>query len=264
MAARPTRESLLAAARLDAYLPVHFNPHEIDALIAEHGNVCEYRRAVLCPCSRIETQMGAIGCPVCRGIGWSYPTTMRCTTRLLDQSRSGQSKIEPAGAILRGEAQFTFRIGILPALGDLVLPECETHVVMELMHRNVQQIDGYAEAVKLPPRGLSRPLPARSERLLYPEIFEIEAVVWIHEGELVVGVEGVQYRQKPTPDGGLTIEFMGSFGPQQGEGYSVRYIAQAAYMIRGSVPMFRHEGDVAFPYRSSLSRLDKVQEMDLR
>lgn len=264
MAATPTgRPSLLPSASLAGFLGVHLDPLEVDALIAVHGNECEYRRGQLCPCFRVETGQAAIGCPACRGLGWTYPESMRCRTAFLDHSKTAKGTMEGAGNMVQGEAQVTFRIGVVPGRGDLVLPDCEEHIVHEQFTRAVQQISQRDMRSRLPPGGLTRPLPPRSERLLYPDPFEVEAVSYLRGEEAVIATPDVDYRVAPL-EGGTTIAWIGSRGPAPGEGYTVRYIAQAAYMVQSSPPNFRHEGAVAMPYRATLERLDKLQERDLR
>lgn len=262
------RPSLLAGVNIAAFSSLHFNPLEIDAVIEEHGNWCEYRKGQLCPCARIETGQGNISCGVCRGLGWVYPAALRCRTKFLDSSRGGSSKMDPVGAIVSGQMQCTFRIGIVPARGDMILPECDEYVVHEQFHRAVQQVSRSEMRSRLPPSGTDRALPVRAERLLYPDVFEMESVTWIGvdaDGKDVImyGKEGTHYRLT-TRDGGLWVDWTPGLGPEQGKGYTVRYVAAAAYLVKGAVPAFRHEANVAMPYKSSLERLDKLQEDDLR
>ncbi len=253
------------------YQTIHFDPFEVDKLIQQHGSLCEYRKAIPCPCSRIETRTAAIGCQVCRGLRWVHPE--RCDWRFLDHSRTGRRQSTPAGRATHGELSVTFRMGIVPAEGDMVLPYCEEHVVYEHFVRDVQQVSERDVRDRISFREAPRPQRPRVERLLYPDVLRVEMVCWIRETrgpqgrveELVLASPDTDYRLERTEDGkGRRIRFVEGRGPARGVGYAVRYLAPAAYVVMGSDPSFRHEADVALPYRATLMRLDAYQERDQR
>jgi hypothetical protein len=259
---RLLRASLLGDVNIAQFTPpLHFNPKELTELIIQHGTDSEYRRAMICPCSRIETGMAAIGCKACRGLGFLYPPELRCPTTFLNSGRSNDLRQQPAGYTTSGQMQVTFPSGLIPGRGDLVLPACEEHEVHEHFHRAVQQVD-HREL----PRQFDvapRPLRARAERLLYPEITKLEEVYWLQDRERPMrGREGVDFTLQ-TRNGGLHVVWTDGRGPAPGEGYSLRYRAPATYMVEPGRALHRNEANVTLPYRATLHRLDQMAEADL-
>jgi hypothetical protein len=268
---RRTRSLLGSAADLSSFAAFHFNPAEIDGLIRVHGSDAEYRKGSVCPCSRIETGMGAVGCDVCRGLSWVYPQKRRGWCRFLDSSRTASAKWEPSGFVTSGTLSVTFPSGLVPAAGDMLLPCGEIHVVHEQFHRGVQQVNQGELRARARADGnnaVPRRLTARVERLLYDNVV-LESIYWIEiingKDELVEGRENVDFRLvSEGAHKGTRIDWVGARGPGQGKGYSVRYQAPAAYLVKQSVPVFRRENNTELPWKAVLGKLSDLAESDLR
>lgn len=259
------RDSILGESAITDFATLHFNPLEMSAVIMMHGSAAELRRALVCPCARIETGQGAAGCPACNGLGFVFPLPERCRTTLLDHSRNPKYAILAEGAHVTGDLSVTFPSGVLPGHGDMVLPECETHVVLEHFHRATAQVD----IVPIEERRRSRDVPLhvvrpRAERLLYPSVTALESCYWLDaEGDLVRGVDGSDFVLDRRA-GGVYVRWLSEIrGPERGKGYSIRYQAPAAYLVKMAAPRFRHEAGVPMPYFCVLDRLDRRSERDL-
>tara|TARA_R110002110_G_scaffold30588_1_gene108188 strand:- start:9 stop:557 length:549 start_codon:yes stop_codon:yes gene_type:complete len=165
------------------------------------------------------------------------------------------------GEILTGTAQVTFPLGIHPAHGDMVLPDGEVHVVHETLWRANNPVDGRRVKSRITSTDEvpSRP-KARRERILYPKVAALEAV-WYWGGERAVeATEGHDFRY----DGDGEVRWFDGRGPGQGEAFTVRYLAPAAYMLNPGEPAYRHEGDREFPYKAIAQRLDRWGDPDHR
>lgn len=260
------------AFSIAAFDPLHFNPVEFDELVLIHGNSGEWRRGQLCPCLRIETRRPNAGCEVCQGIGFVYPLEQRCSTCFLDHSRSTSAKADGPGYLADGTISFTLGLGLVPARGDLLLPDDDIHVVHEVFHRDTAQVTNHAalsrrlrddevERTEAPPNAVFRSLAAGPARLLYPTVTELEAVHWLEPEPGRVGglrlaraTEGHDY---VLTDG--SIRWLADAGPNRGRGFTVRYRAPAAYIVHGTAPMFRHESGHTMPWNGQASRLDHLQ-----
>lgn len=239
----------------------HLNPEEYDDLIAQEGNCAELRRAVLCPCVRLDERTPRSTCPHCDGLGRLYPEDMRSPLIVLDASRSANLQLANAGLLAAGQISVTFPRGYVPARGDLVYPEGDQHVVLQTLWRQSttrttrEQRDTYADYGAIPLAQIPR-----TERLLYRECeLEMESVHYL-AGEKLHCARPNEYRIEP--DGRFV--WLDPFGPGQGEAFSLRYRADAAYMVGFSVPLYRHGADRDAPYRAELKRLDKISPEDLR
>lgn len=255
------RPGLLPGASVFNFESIHLNPLEYEEGILVHGSSGEYRRGMLCPCARVETGQGAVGCKNCRGLGWVHPKKMREPMIFLDSSRSAQGANHGSGWLLDGQIQVSFPLGVIPARGDLLFPDSEVGVIHETLWRALQQLDGRTVRRDLDQPG-QRPgtLGPRRERLLYDDIHteDIQQISYRDgDGELVLAHRS-EWRLR-----GADIEWQGSCGPKVGEGYSVRYCAPVAYMVMKQWPAFRREADAVMPWRANLSRIDKLQETDL-
>lgn len=242
---------------------VQFSAAEFDSLIATHGNSGELRRSVSCPCRRIDTRMPDVSCDHCHGLGWIYPPTLREPMIWLDTQRSAQAKIEGAGDLVDGTAQFTFPSGVVPARGDMMIPDGEEHVVTEYLYR---------DGTRRTPDALLRPYrssadqvkPAqvgRRERLLYPVPCCVEFVAYIRPSDRGLAQANPTEYQIDN-DGRWT--WRGEAGPEPGEAWTVRYRAPAVYVIGKALPRFRHQHDQRMPHMVTAKRLDIVSSEDLR
>lgn len=240
---------------IGTWLPMHVSAKEIDDQILLHGNCGELRRAVRCPCARIDTNTANAACQTCRGVGWVYPETLREPMIFLDHSRSGNPKPQGPGMLSDGTISVTLPCGTTPAKGDLLLPTDDVVVVHEQFHRDVQQVSTRTLADRQVVHGQrSRRLRTRRAALLYPDVVSIDALFWKLGEQLVQGVQGRDFR---LVDG--AIEWLAGESPAEGEGFSVRYQAPAAYIIHNSMPLFRHEAGNSMPWSVQAQRLDKVQ-----
>lgn len=246
-------------------LPVmHFDPCELDAFIVAHGIGAELRRAVLCPCARIETNQPRGDCRVCRGVGYTYPPSLREPIVVLMTSRDAQARDQSAGRHWQGGASATFPIGVRVARGDQVLPDAEHHVVQQTIHRAIVQVDpGSVYAMRTAPDQNPLHIPlAPDDRLLYPDALDIEHLSWISEdGEsLYLGVPGVDYTRA-----GNRILWKPGRGPRPGSAFSVRYTAPAIWIVSESAPVFRQEDTCGLmPQKAEVRRLDRWGDPDLR
>lgn len=256
------RPGLLPDASVFNFESLHLNPVEYDSAILVHGSSGEYRKGMLCPCARIETGQGALGCKACRGLGRIHPVELREPMIFLDSSRSAQAKYTGAGLLVEGQLQVSFPLGVIPARGDLLLPDNEVAVIHETLFRAVQQYDGRKLRAELDQPG-QRPNPTRVRRaqLLYDNLEPeaIQEVSYIAPNGLAVLARRSDWKLS-----GARLEWLGKASPGAGEGFSVRYCAPAAYMVEAMWPVFRREADAVMPWRANLTRIDKLQENDLR
>lgn len=237
---------------------LHFDPFEMNDLVEKHGIGAELRQAVLCPCIRPETGHARASCPDCRGLRWLHPEALRQSVIVLLSSRNLQRQALAAGHMLTGTAQVTFPIGIVPGEGDLLLPEGEEHVVSEILYR--AQLDASPSRVRaLTTASDEQPpnLTPRRERLLYPDIVRVEHVVYWTDsapaGRATPATRDHDWRLGA--DG--AIEWVAGRGPAPGAGYSVRYVAPAAYMLFPAEPKFRSENGQTMLYSVLAQRLDR-------
>lgn len=263
---RSRRPGIFERSSIGDFPPLHMNPQEFSDLVILHGSSGELRPGVLCPCMRVETKRPSAGCDVCRGTGWIYPKDRRCPMVFLDHSRSVRRQHNGPGYLSDGTIAVTFPCGVVPAKGDLLLPDGEIHVVHEIFHRDVNQVnnrlleeshrkvrDDALQRSRVPD-WVRRPFQPTRNRLLYPEHHEIEALYWIRDDDLVEARRGIEYRLDP--DG--TITWIHD-GPARGQGFTVRYRAPAAYIIHPEAPSFRHESDLAMPWSARGQALDRLQ-----
>lgn len=238
----------------------HIEPEELEALIEMRGVACEYRKSVPCPCARIETLAPRVGCAHCGGLGYLYPQELRRDVTVLLTQRSPRKMSKESGEGTTGTAQALFPLGILPSEGDMLLPENEFHVVQQLLRRSQQQIDNreIRERSTVPDQAPPKMHPA-TDRLLYPDVTEIEDVYWISPQDVLCHASAADYDRDAN-----VLTWRPGRGPEAGGGYSVRYRAPAAYMLNPGVPVYRAENGQTYPYRAQAHRLDKWGRPDLR
>lgn len=237
---------------------VRLDVDAFEELILARGVGCIYRRAVRCPCARIETGGARAGCPSCRGLGLAYPEHMEAPIVAIITNRSPRRSRVTAGELVTGTCTVTFPSGLIPAQGDMILPDGEVHSVTEVLRRQMAQVDpGVVRARATTPDQLAPLVRATTERLRYPGVVRVEAVAWIDNGALRVGREGADF----TVDGSA-IRFAGDAGPAPGGAFSVRYLAPGAYVIAPAEPVAR-TGEPGFPYKAEAQRLDQLGSPDL-
>lgn len=262
---RKPREEVGADVRLADYPVLRLPPEQLDDLIETHGIGAILRRSILCPCVRSDTKSPRSGCTICRGIGFAYPPDLEEPVIVFVLSRNARQRALTAGRHYDGTAEVTFPSGIIPARGDMLLPDGEVHTVNEVLHRQNLEIDVRAMRRQVTDPDAQVPMiPVPSERLLYPDVASIEYVTWYDrsrpEGEqLVTAVEGDDY----TVDG-PRITWLEGHGPGVAGGYSVRYRAPAAYLIADAAPVHRSESTKPIPHKATVSRLDRWGEPDVR
>lgn len=253
--------TLANALRLDETDPYHLEVAELDGVIDQAGHPCELRRAVTCPCQRGDTVLPGTGCEDCRGLGWVYPETLReGPIRILVSGRNESAQPEPAGSHSEGRVSLTFPSRITPGFGDLVLPENTVHLVHETRVHAARAVNPYTLPSSLEST-LFQPPEVRpaEDRLLYPDIEAIEALLWKNDqGDLVLGREGLDYELQQD-----RIRWRPGRGPRAGTSYSVRYRAPAAYIVQGEVAP-RTEGGSRLPYRCSGLKLERLGRPDVR
>jgi hypothetical protein len=247
---------------INDFAHLHLDPHELSDLIETHGTGAELRRAVWCPCVRVETRAPRTGCPHCKGLRFTYPDKLRDDVVCLVQSRNPKRALVPAGELVTGIAVVTFPLGIVPGLGDMLLPEGEFHVVHESLWRAYQPIDNQTIRDRLRrTRDTEAPkIDPGPEILLYPKIACVEHLHWI-DRETAKLCEGsaADYELQ-----GATVVWREGRGPAAGDAYSIRYRAQAAYILNPGEPVTRAESGQGMPYRVEAQRLDKWGTPSLR
>lgn len=233
--------------------PQHFNLDEIEAIIGQHGFPCSYRPALRCPCARAETRDAAGDCPLCRPLGFVYPRERWLDTRVLLSGRRQSVTYAAAGLYEQGSIQATLPIAIVPGLMDMIVLSGVPHTVQELRVRARQDVELAHVRARLQDDRIALPaLGPAEDRLAYPEIVSLDVVSWVsRDEELIIGRVGIDYVVR---EGGL-LHFLPGRGPTPGSTYTVRYQAQAAYVLPASSTP-RAEAGVRLPYRVEAIRLD--------
>lgn len=247
------------------------DPEEIDNLIRQHGLVVELRRGVPCPCARVETYQGAVGCPVCAGLGRCFPEGLIEETVALVSRGQQHNEQTSRGAHTTGSAHFTFltEIGI-PTVGDQILVFCERHTVTQLLIHGRQPFDGrtlrhertYPGAQRIPV------LEPDVDALLYPDV---DAVEWVgirrDDGTLQrMMVDSHVFIDKSADGERAVLRWNPAYLPPQGTMISVRYSAPAIYQIQDGAPPARFNTDARhLNYAATATALYKLdQRGDLR
>lgn len=257
---------VLASENVAVFAGVHLDPLEFDVLLAEHGTSGEFRRAVMCPCTRLDTGTARVDCPHCRGRRYVYPEHLREPMIVLDAQRTATFRRTAVGELPSGTVHLTFPSHAIPAMGDLWLPDGEEHVVVERFVRDGTR--RVTNAALSPQRGyVPDHVPVESSgepraRLLYGAPCCLEAVTWElpTTGGLAFGTRGMDF--DVDPDG--TWTWAPGRGPAPGATWTVRYRAPAAYMVALDAAQHRTEGDAAMPRLVQAQRLDKVTPDDIR
>lgn len=270
-AARPTAEDLQSEHRLDAldlgfsgeeFPEVRFDLDEFQTMLDARGVGCLYRKGIRCPCVRIETGQARAGCPDCGGLGFAYPLELEEPIIALCQNRSPRRTMDPSGQKVAGTMVCTFPVGVVPAEGDMILPDEEEHTVQQVLRRQVAQVDPRTVRGRETHPSQDAPvLTPTTERLLYPDVRRVEAIYWRDDaagGGLKLAKEGRDYVRELN-----VITWHQGRGPAAGKAFSVRYRAPAAYVLSPAEPVTR-TSEPGFPYRAEAKRLDRWGTPDLR
>jgi len=255
-----------ATANIGDFAEFHINPEEINAIIEIHGVGAEFRRGVMCPCQRPESGMARSECSVCKGVGWTYPKARYEPAVVLLTSRRGNLRFDAGGTVVDGQASCTFPMGYTPRRGDVIMPECEIHLVDQILYRQQKQLTGSELREnatvfdQLPPAVVKQ-----RDRLLYDDA----VIVWVHyiqgygtkDEKLVEAHQGVHYRLAP---GGEIVWLDDAMAPLPGQSFTVSYEAPAAYIVLRGEPVLRMEGGQRIPWRTDVERLDKWALEDFR
>lgn len=240
---------------------VHLSSSELDLLIVSEGTSGEFRRAMLCPCARIDLRTPDVSCPHCHGLGRTYPMSAREPLIWLDSKRTTTTKLAAMGQIPDGTIQVTFPSAVVPGFGDMMLPDDEIHVVTEILFRDGSRRTHDAELrpFRASPDQVKPAQNPRGERLLYPDACCVELVTYRRGLELIEALPSAYHIDA---DGRWT--WRTEQGPEPGHAWTVRYRAPAVYVVHTSAPRFRTSGDVRMPSLVTAKRLDVVSSEDLR
>ena len=254
-------QELLLETSVADFASFHIDPSELDDLIGMHGIACRYRRAVICPCARIETNQPRAGCPNCNGLGFLYPKDLEDEIVALVLNRNPRRTAAAPGEFITGSVVITFPLGTVPGRGDMVLPTLERHTVHQLVRRAEMQVDPVVVASRATAPDHAAPkVGVAGDRLLYPDIVEVDDCYWLDEDQgLHRGKAGADFVLK---SGAVT--WKDGHGPKPGRAYSVRYMAPAAYVVYPSEPLLRAEAENFYTYRAEAQRLDRWGSPDLR
>ena len=256
----PRPPALETEFRGEDFPEVRFDPEEFEGLLNARGVGCVLRKAIRCPCLRVETGQPRAGCPVCGGVGFAYPLELEEPIVALVLNRSPRRSQMPVGQEVTGTCAITFPVGVIPSQGDMILPDNEEHAVQQVLRRSIAQVDPQVVRDRQTAPDQRAPVVApTTERLLYPDVIRIEHLFWIDEsGQLKRGEEGRDFTRRAN-----IIEFRPERGPAPGKAFTVRYRAPAAYVVSPGEPVAR-TGEVGFPYRCDGQRLDRWGVPDLR
>lgn len=242
---------------------LRMNPEELNDHVETHGIGAELRRAVACPCRRPDTNTPRVACQSCAGLGYAYPAELRCPIVVLLHSRQASERKEPLGHRASGTAKCTFPTGIEVTMGDLVLPDAETHAVQQvLVRQRGDEVDRAALRAALLARGATADqravaVVAPGERLLYPSVDDtaVRQVYWFDE------VAQEARRARIGTDVEVTsgrVIWRDGRGPARGGSYTVQYRAPAAYIVSmDASPVHRSDDDRLYPIHATLQRLDR-------
>lgn len=237
------------------------DPDAFNDLVLARGIGCIYRRAVRCPCLRIESRQPRAGCPVCNGLGYAYPEELSEPMIALVLSRTPRRQQLAVGQQVSGTVQVTFPQGVVPAQGDQLWPDNDEHSVQQVLYRSVAQVDDTVVRSRATAPDQRAPVqPATTDRLLYPDVLRVEHVSWIDEEtrELRTGKQGRDFTLE-----GNALTWRPDSGPKPGKGFSIRYRARAVYVLSPGEPVNR-TNEEGFPYRCEAQRLDRLGSPDLR
>ena len=97
---------------------IDFNPADFDAAFREHGAWVLYERSARCGCRNSEqSDVSAVGCPLCAGRGWEYyeRSAQRALVSALDLEQNSQ---EAFGDYVYGMLRWSIPGGSIPGIRD--------------------------------------------------------------------------------------------------------------------------------------------------
>lgn len=208
--------------------PFHFVAGEYDELLAQHGTLAIWRKAMFCACYDRRSGRVELDCPSCdRGVGvvWRDPEVIK----VLLPGRARHEAYDMAGAWERGIVNITFPSRIVPGHYDRV-----DLLVGKIMVNNERHERGEVDRA------------GRSTERVRQIPVQIEKV------EAFVGGASQEF------DSGFSLGLDGSIiwaaGPPDGSRYTVRYEARPAFVVWG--PQSRDEFGNKMPYKVKAQRLD--------
>ena len=188
-----------------------------------------------------------------------WPAELREPVIFLDTQRRATARLSATGSLPHGTIQVTFPTGIIPSMGDLILPDNEEHVITETLYQEGAHrvSDEQLRRFRIPhPDQARRPAgPPRKERLIYSDPCCIEHVAYRDASGRLCRASPNEY--SIGPDG--TWTWTEGAGPEPGTAWVVRYRAPATYRVWTSSPVSRSEADEQQPQMVTASRLDLVQ-----
>ncbi len=256
-------------ARLTSFAAIHLDPLEVDEFVSQHGVCGRLRRAMVCPCRRAASEQAAVDCPDCAGAGLLYPSALDVHTMALLTSRDANTRAVGAGHMTTGHVSATFPsaispgVPLIPGRGDQFWPEGEVHVVQQLLYRGGMPdlVDRFelSDGPEPPPRAIE----PEQDRLLYPENVEVEQAAMRGPSGVVMLRQGFDFTIVHH-DRQAYIAWKPGRGPERGRAVSLRYRAQAVYVVAESAPRARFEAGAGMPFQAQLHRLDRWGEEGLR
>jgi hypothetical protein len=263
----PSVDELFAKAT--SFTPVHFDPEEFDSFIAQHGTCGRLRRAMVCPCRRAASEQAAVDCPDCFGTGLLYPSSLDVHTTVLLTSRDASTRALSVGQMTTGHLSATFQssisedVPLIPGRGDQLWPEGEEHVVAQLLYRGGMPDLADRSEMDWGPEPPPRAVEPERDRLLYPNVLAVEFCAVRGPTGAIELRQGVHFTLERV-DRQTYIVWRPGQGPERGRAVSLRYRAQAVYMVAESAPRARMEAGASMPYHAQLHRLDRWGEEGLR
>jgi hypothetical protein len=258
-----------AFARLTSFSAIHFEPEELDQFIDQHGTCGRLRRAMVCPCRRAASEQAAVDCVDCFGSGLLYPARMDVHTTVLLTSRDASSRALPVGHMATGHLSATFQSLIrpgeplIPGRGDQFWPEGEQHVVAQLLYRGGMPDLMDRHELDWGPEPVPRAIEPEWDRLLYPDVAVVESAAIRGPAGAIELEHGVHFTLERR-DRQTYIAWKPGQAPERGRAVSLRYRAQAVYIVAESAPRARLEAGAGMPYQAQLHRLDRWGEEGLR
>lgn len=241
---------------------IHLNPDELDLQLQLHGSTGTYWSGITCPCVHASERQPDPTCAHCRGQGYLYPPQNAQRMIVLDVQRSSTERLIASGSLPSGTVQLTFPSSVIPAWGDLWMPDGEEHVVEEVLSIRAplprHEVSMYRASSDSRPVPMNAPAP----RLLYPHLREVEMVTYLERA--TDGTSRVCY----APPTEYHIDDEGRFtwrdgaGPPVGQVWTIRYRAPAAFRLFNVAPRYRTEADQRMPHAVTARRLDRVSPND--
>lgn len=227
---------------------------EIKAFIDQGSVAIRYWKAMQCPCMTPSTGQPNMACNQCRGLGFVYDAH-ECDEdygRALVHARQSSKENKAGGVIQQGTCSITFKIGIIPADGDLVQVCVDREVVNDEYHVVGSQLQDGSTGETLRFRDVFCVEKVKIFEPVTRKVFTADPATWAFDRE--------QRR----------VVFLDP--AMKGARYSVRYQARPEYVCLGQTakPLmraghddqlpepYRTRTDIVFPYNVQAVRLDRA------